>query len=88
MYRIPETYWNPDGVAKGAKLGEVKRPGPAAVDVDLLRVASAALEEWLQQKAIDLPPARKADIVAVLYDYLAKGANPDEMARMLRALAA
>lgn len=91
VYELPRRYLG-EGMGTAAPPKESKPSGVvegrAQVDVEMLRVATQALEEWLQEKGLGLPPDRKAAVVAVLYDYLAKGANRDEMLLMIRAMAA
>ncbi len=60
--------------------------GSAEVDPEMLEAAVIALEEWAQEKGIVIPPDRKAAIIAVLYDYLVKGAGEEEIARFMRAV--
>ncbi|MCW3479703.1 hypothetical protein OL229_09030 [Neisseriaceae bacterium JH1-16] len=62
--------------------------GSAQIDLEMLQLVEATLEEWLQSRGLRLKPDRRGAIVAVLYDYLAKGASQEDMVRMLKAMAA
>lgn len=75
------------------ELGEAE-PTPqvelAEADTRLIELAVLALEEWLQAKGVQLEPARKSAIVAVLYKYLRarKDASREDIEQFLRAIAA
>lgn len=85
VYELPARYARQVDANEATRVEAASRPG---VDLELLRLATVALEEWLADRSLSLAPERKADVIAVLYDYLTKGADKAEMSRMLRALAA
>lgn len=60
--------------------------GPGKADPDLLAVAVTALEEYAAECGEVIPPERKGAIIAVLYNYLVKGADNDEVRNMLRVM--
>lgn len=63
------------------------QPGPAGVDLALVRFADEVLEQWLQNNGLILKPERRAAVLAVLIDYLSKGASRDDLINMMKAMA-
>ncbi|WP_050408757.1 hypothetical protein [Massilia sp. NR 4-1] len=55
-------------------------------DPELLSLAVRALEEWSLENQVQIDPARKGAIIAVLYDYLQKGAGQGEVENLLRVM--
>ncbi|WP_150738918.1 MULTISPECIES: hypothetical protein [Pandoraea] len=83
VYRLPTKYIPDVG---GAKLNSLEAPPRSGkVDLELLSQATRALAE--HSAGGRMSPTRTAEIIAVLYDYLNKGANSKEVERMLKALA-
>jgi len=58
------------------------------VDLDILQQAECALEEYVQAHGRSLHPAKRAQIVAVLYDFAVKGGGREGMLMALKALVA
>ncbi|VVE15316.1 hypothetical protein PAN31117_03051 [Pandoraea anapnoica] len=87
VFRVPEQYFQGTSAEPGHERDQ-GRTEPARVDLDALRIATTALEQWLADRGQTLAPGKKAEIIAVLYDYVARGAEQGDMSRMLKALAA
>lgn len=60
--------------------------GGRIADPDLLTVAIRAFEEWAAARNLVVAPDRKAAIIAVLYDYLARGAGEKEVRTFLQVV--
>lgn len=58
------------------------------VDLDILQQAECTLEEYVQSHGHRLTPARRAQIVAVLYDYTERGGTKEGILKALQALVA
>jgi hypothetical protein len=58
-----------------------------SADAALLAVAIRAFEEFAAPRQLEISPERKASIIAVLYDYLAKGARDSDVETFLKAVA-
>jgi len=54
-------------------LGESCTPGKASIDMDILTPVIAGVEKGLAGKNLVLAPDKKAQLIALLYDYYAKG---------------
>lgn len=52
-------------------------------DPELLALAVRALEEWATERRLEIDPKRKGAIISVLYDYLRKGADEQEVENFL-----
>lgn len=103
VYEIPERYLPRQGTPDGALVESeaVKRdsqdqqskvagtitPG-RNVDLETVMLVDAVLEEWLQEKGLRLKPERRAGVLAVLCDYLSKGATKENLREMLKVLSA
>lgn len=63
-------------------------PYAAAVDVDLLAAVLDGVEAGLADRRVNLPPEKRARIVALVYDYAQArgGASREAFARFLEAL--
>lgn len=72
---------------QGKVIGTIT-PGGRNVDLETLKFVDTVLEEWLQQKGLRLKPERRAGVLAVLCDYLEKGATADDLREMLKVLSA
>lgn len=59
--------------------------GSADVDERKLALAAKVLEEWAAEKHLQVKPERKGAIIAVLYKVLMKGADIEDVERLLRA---
>lgn len=57
------------------------------VDPVILEKVVKTLNFWLQSKNLTLEPDRYAALVSVLYDYIAKGANQDDLNQFFKAVA-
>lgn len=71
--------------AKGEVIGAISNG--AKIDPAVLEQVVATLDRWLLAKGLTLAPDKYAALVAVLYDYIAKGANSEDLARFLKAVA-
>lgn len=60
--------------------------GQTKVDPELMALVVQTLEETLQERRIVIPPERKGPLIAVLYDYLSKGASKEEVALLLKSV--
>lgn len=103
VYQVPERYLQqaeaqPSGVMpespipseeepQGKVIGTIT-PGGRSIDLETMKFVDAVLEEWLQKKGLRLKPERRAGVLAVLCDYLAKGATQQELQEMLKVLSA
>ncbi|MCD5362761.1 MULTISPECIES: DNA-binding protein [Chromobacterium] len=74
--------------AQEEKVAGTIMPGGRSVDLETIKFVDAVLEEWLQKKGLRLKPERRAGILAVLCDYLAKGATEKDLQEMLKVLSA
>lgn len=61
---------------------------PRSVDLETMKFVDQVLEEWLQERGLRLKPERRAGVLAVLCDYLAKGATAKDLQEMLKVLSA
>lgn len=84
----------PDGSATpGQATGQHPAPTHAAMagatvaDPQLLTFAIRAFEEWAAARQLVITPERKAAIIALLYDYLVRGAGEKEVETFLQVLA-
>ncbi|MDO8654226.1 MAG: hypothetical protein Q7R66_18805 [Undibacterium sp.] len=57
------------------------------VDPVILAKVLSTLNKWLTEKDLTLPPDKYAEMIAVLYDYIVKGADSDDLERFLRVAA-
>jgi len=65
-----------------------RREQPALDDIATLTAAIEVIEEWLQQHRAHLPPAKKAEVIALAYDILKGDAQgTDKVERMLKLVA-
>jgi hypothetical protein len=60
--------------------------GGGLADPKLLTLAIQAFEEWAAERKLEVPTDRKAAIISVLYDYLAKGADQSAVERFLQVV--
>lgn len=92
MYSVPEKYL-PAGASTGADvpanddsavgvIGAITSAGRA--DPVKLALAIRAFEEFAASRSLVISSERKADVIALLYDYLAKGAGPQDVDAFLR----
>ena len=93
VYEIPGQYTEqastePEEVLREEKVAGVITPGERSVDLATIKFVDEVLEEWLQKKGLRLKPGRRAGILAVLCDYLAKGATEKDLQEMLKVLSA
>lgn len=76
-----------DAVQASPVVAGTIQPGPAGVDLALVKFADEVLEQWLQNNGLILKPERRAAVLAVLIDYLSKGASRDDLINMMKAMA-
>lgn len=103
VYKIPAQYLPQEGGASPVAASEAAKPeegaeeskvagtimpGGRGVDLETVKFVDAVLEEWLQKKGLRLKPERRAGVLAVLCDYLAKGATEKDLQEMLKVLSA
>lgn len=96
VYEIPGQYiplpeqasTEPEEAIREEKVAGVITPGERSVDLATIKFVDEVLEEWLQKKGLRLKPGRRAGILAVLCDYLAKGATEKDLQEMLKVLSA
>lgn len=87
VYRLPSKYVPgaksqvAPGQAVSAVAGAIS--GGVKANPQLLAMAVRALEEWANEQGISILPERKGAIIAVLYDYLEKGADQGEIKNLL-----
>ena len=91
MYTVPEKYLPvvaQEGVENSADAsvvaGAITSGGRA--DPELLGIAIQAFEEFAASKGVVFLPERKAAVIALLYDYLVKGASPQEVASFFKVV--
>ena len=88
VYRLPEQYQVEPLVAVARQLSATQGAVPAAVDVAKLQMVEAVLESILQERGLKLRPDRRGQVVAFLYDYIARGGSRETMSQALDALVA
>ena len=87
VYSLPERYLAntshsaPELVKIAGAITPAGRADPA-----LLGIAIQAFEEFCESKGIVFTAERKAAIIALLYDYLTKGAGPQELESFFKAI--
>jgi len=92
VYELPRHYLEPETAREAgsrAPQGNVAGTivaGTAKVDVELLQIAEEAFDEWRRARGLSVDAQRRSAIVALLYDYIAKGADRDEVANMLKVV--
>ena len=93
VYRVPEKYLPPPAPnlvdVHAALPKQPTAPTIAAgakANPELLALAVQAVEEWCQETGRTLSPGRKGSVIAVLYDYLAKGGGETEVRALLQAV--
>lgn len=101
LYTIPEKYLPPGFILPQGSAPAVRRIQPplyeenttstpiaagTRANPELLALAVQAVEEWCQETGRTLSPGRKGSVVAVLYDYLAKGGGEAEVKTLLQAV--
>lgn len=91
IYRVPEKYFSnttyearQEQAPYGKESGTIAA-GTAKVDTNKLEIAMRTLDEWERDRGISMAPDRRAAVISVLYDYLARG-EESELARVLKAL--
>lgn len=101
MYEIPVRYLSPASRQQAAAETSPATPvepeqsgkvvgtiTPRSVDLETMKFVDQVLEEWLQERGLRLKPERRAGVLAVLCDYLAKGATAKDLQEMLKVLSA
>lgn len=92
VYEIPRHYLEPEAAGSRTSAGQPGKvvgtvvAGTSTVDTELLQLAEEALDEWLRAKALSVDSRRRGAIVALLYDYMAKGADQEAAANMLKVM--
>jgi len=95
VYEVPARYLGHRVVEQPDLTGTSMQPsrvvgvvaaGTSKVDPALLQLAEEAFEEWQQERGLRLDPKRRGAVVAVLYDYLAQGADQADAANMLKVI--
>lgn len=87
VYSLPERYraGTSYAVPQAAKVaGAITSTGRA--DPAMLSLAIQAFEEFAESKGVVFTPERKAAIIALLYDYLAKGAGAQDVESFLKVV--
>jgi hypothetical protein len=87
VYSLPTRYLIGTSYAapEVAKVAGAITPGGRA-DPALLGIAIQAFEEFCESKRIVFTAERKAAVIALLYDYLVKGADPHELESFFKAV--
>lgn len=75
----PIFFWRSDVDIRDFKLSVVKKA--AQIDIELLKAITTEIEEALFKFAIKLDPAKKAELLALVYDYAAE--SEENRSRML-----
>lgn len=75
----------PPALAQATIAGAVA--GGNVADPQLLAFAIRAFEEWATARQLVIAPERKAAIIALLYDYLVRGAGEKEVETFLQVVA-
>lgn len=88
MYRLPEHYQLAPLELAATQLPATQGRAPAAVDVGKLQMVESVLEHILQERGLRLRPEQRGQVVAFLYDYIARGGSCETMAQALDALVA
>ena len=89
QYEVPQKYLMPDGdrMGQGASSGVVGTiAGGHKADPHQLSLAVRALEEFLETEKLTIDPDRKGALIALLYDYLQRGAGEAELANVLNVV--
>lgn len=90
-YELPARYLSKDGSERHPEADDANKivgtivAGSAKVDTELLQLVVRTLKEWTRQRHIELPADKEAALIAVLYDYVSKGATEEELANLLKA---
>lgn len=86
VYAVPEKYLTDSAqqVTDAQVAGGITSAGKA--DVELLEVAIAAYEKFADAKGAPISPDRKAAVISLLYNYLAKGASAQEVQAFLKVV--
>lgn len=91
VYEIPDKYLPADQAAEETRpmvapiVGTIAA-GTAKVDTELMQLVVRTLKEWSRERGIKIPEDREGAIIAVLYNYISKGADQDEIDQLLKAL--
>jgi hypothetical protein len=90
LYELPEKYQRGTFEArpqldKKVVAGTIAA-GSKDVDTKVLADVVAALESWAAARKVIIPSDRKAALIAVLYDYVSKGADAEKVNQFLQAL--
>ncbi|WP_199052914.1 hypothetical protein [Aquitalea sp. ASV15] len=88
VYRLPEQYQVEPLVAAARQLSATQGAAPAVVDVAKLQMVESVLEHILQVRGLKLRPDQRGQVVAFLYDYIARGGSRETMTQALDALVA
>ena len=72
--------------SEAAKVAGTIAAGSAEVDLDLLKLAMRALDEWEKERGLQVSPERRAVVVNFLYSYLRKGGDAGSMDEFLKAV--
>lgn len=99
LYEIPTKYlpvgdWNQVGADDATRGTSMAPPrllrtiaaGSKDVDTKILADVVEALEAWAKARGVEIPAERKAALIAVLYDYVSKGADAERVNQFLQAL--
>lgn len=99
LYEVPSAYLLPQDLPPRATY--VKRSPPAEntqaphvptivsgakADMERLTLAVQAVEEWCQETGRPLEPGQKGAVIAVLYDYLLRGGEEDNVRSLLKVV--
>jgi hypothetical protein len=87
LYELPMRYVTEAPVERGAVHASDASTTIVAggkADMEKLALAIRALEEFAAEERITIDPERKSAIIAVLYDYLQKGAGSGDVANLLK----
>lgn len=85
VYELPERYRQ--GLAAGDSgrvVGAITPTGKA--DARLLALVIRTLDEFVADRRLALQPDKKAAIIALLYDYVQKGADEDDIQSFLKVI--
>lgn len=88
MYEVPAKYLVGTSYATSetSKVVGTIAAGSAEVDLNLLKLAMRALDEWEKERGLQVSPERRAVVVNFLYNYLRKGGDAGAMDDFLKAV--
>lgn len=99
LYEVPAKYFpagDADTLASNGASHQMEPTAPGKVvgaiaangkiDAEILKLVVQTLEDWAKERRVEIPSDRKAILITVLYDYALKGADTEEIARLLQAV--